>query len=78
MAGPKMPRRPVPTSFEWGTFHDPNGKGWVLLTVATPVGTNVYWMPPETAAEVAKGLVEQAQVASKPGIVMPRNGNLGS
>lgn len=49
----------VPTTFRWARI-ETSGGPFILLTCSTPLGTNVYWMPPENAKEVAAGLDELA------------------
>lgn len=58
-----IPPQPVPTSIQIASTRDAQGNKYVVATLMTPVGQNVYFFDPDTADKIAEGLKESARLA---------------
>lgn len=62
---PGIPKSPVPTAFRWEavemTEADGTTKPAVALSVATPLGTHTYFLPPANAQQLGDGVGQLAR-----------------
>jgi hypothetical protein len=72
---PALAPQPVPTQVFVGQIRTPQG-ALVVLQVATPVGVAVYFLDPEAAIRIGQ-MLRQCGKASKAGIVLPSEGEIG-
>lgn len=60
---PAVTPQPVPTAIQLASSRDGNGNKFVVVTITTPVGQNIYFLDPESAERVAEGIKETARLA---------------
>lgn len=60
---PAIPIQPVPTAVQIASAKGPNGDSFVVMTVLTPVGQNIYFFDSETAEKLSEALSQTARLA---------------
>ncbi len=68
---PSVTPQPVPTAIQMASSMGPSGEKYVILTLTTPVGQNVYFFDPESADKIADALKETARL-SRTGLEIAR------
>ena len=58
-----VPPMPVPMSMQLTSGRGQGGEQYVILILQTPVGQHIYHFDPESAENLAEGLVDTARVA---------------
>jgi hypothetical protein len=66
-----VPPQPVPTSVQLASTQGMNGDKYVIITLITPVGQNVFFFDPESADKIADALKETARL-SRTGLEIAR------
>ena len=61
--GPAITPQPVPTAVQLASTMDQSGNKFVVLTLTTPVGQNIYFFDHDSAEKIADGLKETARLA---------------
>ena len=62
-SNPGITPQPVPTAIQLSSTRDTNGNKYVVITLTTPVGQNIYFFDPESADKIGDGLKETARLA---------------
>lgn len=60
---PTVSPQPVPTAVQLASTRDGNGNKFVIVTLTTPVGQNIFFFDPESADKIGDGLKETARLA---------------
>lgn len=55
--------QPVPTAVQLASTRSVNGDKFVIITLTTPVGQNIYFLDPDSAEKIGEGLKETARLA---------------
>lgn len=60
---PGIMPQPVPTAVQLSSIKGGDGRSFVMITLSTPVGQNVFFFDPESAEKIADGLKETTRLA---------------
>lgn len=55
--------QPLPTSVQLASSRDGSGNKFVVVTITTPAGQNLYFFDPDSAEKIADGIKETARLA---------------